>query len=88
MIMVRPRSRPPKDLVACYEAAIRHTLADRPTSLVILTAREAAGRFLPPGATAAGRQERKAAARALERLAGAGVLNRRDVASEVRYVND
>jgi len=88
MIMVLPRSRPPKDLVACYEAAIRHTLADQPTSLVILTAREAAGRFLPLGATAAGRKARKAAARALERLAHAGVLSRRDVRVEVRYVND
>ena len=88
MIMVLPHSRPPKDLAACYEAAIRHTLADRPTSLVILTAREAAGRFLPPGATAAGRKARKAAARALERLARAGVLSRRDVAGEVRSVND
>jgi nucleotide-binding universal stress UspA family protein len=88
MIMVLPRSRPPKDLVAWYEAAIRHTLADRPNTLVILTAREAAGRFLPLGVAASGRKARKAAARALERLAHAGVLSRRDVAGEVRYVND
>jgi nucleotide-binding universal stress UspA family protein len=88
MIMALPRPRAPRDLVAWYEAAIRHTLADQSNTLVILTTREAAGRFLPPGVTAAGRKARKAAARALERLAAAGLLGRRDVAGEARFVND
>jgi hypothetical protein len=57
-------------------------------TLFILTVREVAGRFLPLGVTAAGRQKRKAAARALERLAGAGVLSQRDVGGEVPYLNN
>ncbi|GAC1638081.1 MAG: hypothetical protein NVS4B9_31100 [Ktedonobacteraceae bacterium] len=91
MIVAAPPAPPPlqnKDLIPWYEDAVRTYLAEHRHELTILTTQEVARQFLPPDKKTPGRQERAAAAIALDHLANAGLLCRRDVAGEIRYVND
>jgi nucleotide-binding universal stress UspA family protein len=88
LVVTLPRSRHPRDLVAWYEAAILQSLHDQSHTLASFTTQGVAGRFLPHQTHTVGRKERRAAARALEHLAHAGVLCRRDMHGEVWYLND
>lgn len=82
------RIKHPHDLVAWYKQAISRYLQERTGDLTILTPQEVALAFAPPGKNEPGRKEHAAAILALEQLAQAGVLYRRDVKGEMRYVND
>lgn len=88
MVVTLPRSSRPADLVGWYEAAIQQALHDHPTALVNITARDVVGQFLLPHGQTAGREERIAAAQALEHLAGSGLLYRQSVHGEMHYLND
>ena len=88
LVVTLPRSPGPRDLVAWYEAAILQSLHDQSHTLASFTTQGVAGRFLPHQTHTVGRKERRAAARALEHLAHAGVLCRRDMHGEVWYLND
>jgi nucleotide-binding universal stress UspA family protein len=88
MIVAHPRPQRQGNLVAWYEEAVTRSLQDHPGVLAILTPREAARQFAPPLTKMVGHEEADAAARALERLAGSGVLVRHTVNGELRYIND
>ena len=76
------------DLIAWYEAAVKHLLEEHPDTYTILTQTEVAHLFVPPTCSVVGRRELGATSRALERLVSSGVLFRYDVKGETRYVND
>ena len=88
LVVTLPRSRGSRDVVAWYEAAILQSLHDQSHTLASFTAHEVAGRFLPHQTHTVGRKERRAAARALEHLAHAGIHGLRDMHGEVWYLND
>lgn len=87
MIVTLPRTPPPRDLVAWYEEAITGYLNQQAGRLTILTSGEVA-RTLAPAYRKARRKDVAAAARALERLAGTGVLCCQRVKGELRCTND
>lgn len=87
MLVVPPRMRRPRRLVAWYEEAITRCLQASPQALSVFTPYEVAERFLPPNRTL-GYKEVEAASRALECLASKGVLSCHTVSGEARYTND
>ncbi len=87
MLVVPPRIRRPRRLVAWYEEAIMHCLQASPQALNVFTPYGVAERFLPPNRTL-GYKEVEAAYRALEHLASKGVLSCHKVRGEARYSND
>jgi len=87
MLIVPPRMRRPRRLVAWYEEAITRCLQASPQALSVFTPYEVAERFLPPNWTL-GYKEVEAASRALEHLASKGVLSCHRVSGEARYTND
>jgi nucleotide-binding universal stress UspA family protein len=87
MVTVPPGMPSPKNLVAWYKEAVTRSLSEHPGPLKVFTACDAAQVFAPPNSTV-GKREVEAAARALEELAGNGVLCRHRVKGEVRYLND
>jgi hypothetical protein len=74
-------------LKAWYAHAVTHNLQEYPGSLMVLTACEVAQTFAPPR-RAVGSIEVEAAAHALEQLERDGLLCRRTVKGELRYLND
>jgi nucleotide-binding universal stress UspA family protein len=88
MIVSHPRTERHRNLVTWYEEAVRRSLQEHPGVLAVLTPGEAARRFAPPMTMIVGNEEADAAARALERLARAGILVRHTVHGEPRYLND
>jgi hypothetical protein len=88
MIVSHSRTERHRNLVAWYEEAVRRSLQEHPGVLAVFTPREAARRFAPPMTMMVGNEEAGVAARALERLARAGVLVCHTVHGEPRYVND
>ena len=91
MIVTAPQSQQQlqdKELVSWYEEALKGYLKARRQILTVLTSQQVAQLFLPPGRKTPERQEIDAATRALDRLANAGLLCRRDVEGEIYYIND
>lgn len=77
------------DLVTWYEKEVTRYLRENPGGLTIFEPEEVARLFAPSGnKKSPDRKERVAAARALEHLAGEGLLCRHEVKGELRYVND
>jgi nucleotide-binding universal stress UspA family protein len=87
MIVVLPRTPPPRDLVAWYAEAVTRYLREQAGRLMILTSSEVAKTFVPARRTA-GRKEIAAATRALERLASNSVLCCQRIKGELRCMND
>ncbi|GHO74277.1 hypothetical protein KSD_20480 [Ktedonobacter sp. SOSP1-85] len=87
-IAVLPPPAKASDLSSWYMEAIKGYLDEHPSSLSVFTPEQAARRFAPPGKSKIGRQEVKAASRALEDLATGGLLCRHEIKGELRYVND
>jgi hypothetical protein len=87
MIVVLPRTPPPRDLVAWYAEAVTRYLREQAGRLMILTSSEVAQTFVP-ARRKAGRKEIAAATRALERLASNGVLCCQRIKGELRCMND
>jgi len=87
MIVVLPRTPPPRDLVAWYEEAVIRYLHEQAGRLTILTSGEVAQTFGPVHKTA-GRKEVAAATRALERLSSNGVLCCQRIKGELHCMND
>jgi nucleotide-binding universal stress UspA family protein len=88
MVVKRPRARKPIDLVNWYEETVRQMLRNRSGALVNITASDVAGTYAPLHGHISGSVEKAAAARALDRLAEAGVLCRHAVDDEIHYIND
>lgn len=88
ILVAFPRLQRRSDLNAWYEKAVTCSLHEHPATLTVLTPREAARQYAPPGMDIVGRKEINAAAQALERLASSGVLLRHEVNGDLRYVND
>ncbi|GCE19518.1 hypothetical protein KDK_33180 [Dictyobacter kobayashii] len=78
----------PHELIPWYEQAIKQHLNEHSSSLTVLTAREVADLFPLPQKKEVGVQEIKAAEKALEQLASKGLLCRREIQGEARYIND
>lgn len=89
MVVTASPVRPPDDLVVWYEGEITRYLRENPGGFTVFNCMEVARMFAPGGGKKEiSRKERTAAARALEILAGDGVLCCHEVAGELRYVND
>jgi nucleotide-binding universal stress UspA family protein len=76
-----------RSMVGWYKEAVTRSLHEHPGSLLIFTACEVALTFAPPERTV-GVKEVEAATRALERLAGDGLLCCHKIKGELRYFND
>ena len=88
IVVTLPRSKRPGDLVSWYETAIRQRLTDHPTMLLNVTSADVVWRFPFPHVSTAGREERAAATKALERLVTSGLLCRFTVQGKTHYIND
>ncbi len=88
MIAALPQPPRPQDLVAWYEKALRRYLDEHVQALLVFTPQQVALQFVPPNKKGTGAKESRAAELALEKLARAGLLYRRDIKGEVSYVND
>lgn len=88
MIAAPPQVLRPTNLVAWYERAIMNYLQEHPEALSVFTPQQVAQQFIPPSVQKTGHKEIAAAASALEQLAKSGMLYRRDIQGELRYVND
>lgn len=88
MIATTPQSLQGKELISWYEDTLRGYLKEHRHSLTILSPEQVAQQFLPSNKKTPRRQEIDAATKALDRLTNAGLLCRRDVEGEVRYIND
>ncbi|HVB73554.1 MAG TPA: universal stress protein [Ktedonobacteraceae bacterium] len=91
MIVVPPaplRIKQPHDLVKWYEEAITRYLQEHSGDLTVFTPQQVALAFAPSDRKEPGRKEQAAAILALEKLTRSGLLCRRDVKGEMRYVND
>lgn len=91
MIVSASQSQQPlqdKELIDWYAEALKGYLKADRRSLTVLTSHQVARKFLPPDKKTPGRQEIEAANKALDQLANAGLLCRRDVEGEIRYIND
>ncbi|GCE27115.1 hypothetical protein KDA_25990 [Dictyobacter alpinus] len=77
-----------KELVSWYEQTIKQYLSQQDHSLTVLTVSEVTTLFPLPQKRAIGSREQQAAARALDQLANKGVLCRREIQGEARYIND
>ena len=86
-LVVPPCTPRPSNLVAWYKEAVIRAIHEHPGSLMVFTAFDVAQMFAPPKRMV-GRKEVDAAARALELLAGKGLLCRHTVKGELRYLND
>lgn len=86
-LVVLPRKPRTRNLVAWYKEAVTCSLHEHPGSLLVFTACDVAQAFAPSMRTV-GTREVEAAARALEQLAGDGLLCCHKVKGELRYLND
>ncbi len=87
MLVIPPRTTPPRELVVWYEEAVTRYLDEQAGRLTILTSSEVAQMF-GPARRGAGRKEVAAATHALERLESNGVLCCQRVKGELRCMND
>ncbi len=88
MIVNPPRLTQPRHLVEWYQLAIMQYLQEHTGRFTVFTVQQVACEFLPAAKNTPGRKEIAAAAQALERLANCGMLYRRDIEGERRYIND
>ena len=90
IVSVPPPQQPLQDeeLIHWYEEELKGYLKADRQALTVFTSYQVARKFLPPGKKMPGRHEIAAANQALDRLANAGLLCRRDVEGEIRYIND
>jgi len=88
MIATAPQSLQGKELISWYEDTLRGYLKEHRQTLTILSPQQVAQQFLPSDKKTPRRQEIDAATKALDRLANAGLLYRRNVEGEIHYLND
>ncbi|HYX49551.1 MAG TPA: hypothetical protein VE843_07400, partial [Ktedonobacteraceae bacterium] len=87
MLVVPPCSLHVRNLVSWYKDAVKRSLREYSSSLLVFTACDVALRFAPPERTV-GSREVEAATHALEQMVSEGLLCCQKVRGEIRYLND
>jgi deoxyribodipyrimidine photolyase len=88
IMVLPPQPQTSQNLVTWYEQAAKRYLDTHTSSLIVLTPDTVTELFPLPRKQPIERKEIEAATLALENLAEQGVLYRRDIQGQIRYIND
>jgi K+-sensing histidine kinase KdpD len=88
IMVVPPQPHSNKSLIAWYEQEAKSYLDTHTSSLVVLTPDTITKLFPLPRKQPIEQKEIEAATLALEKLATQGILCRRDIQGQIRYIND